>query len=323
MASQITLDGADVAGLWTEYINRKFVPGLKARTIFSDYAEPASIPRGAGGHICIWNVPTMTEGSVAALSACSSGTKTDMITITKVTAGVTSYGTWFEIDDLAEQTQIRGALDQYRDIVEYAGGTAIDRLIINEAASGLTSFLHAGDVSTGGVTLAVGDQLKALDLPVIAEYFRSNNAVGWDKLSGDFMLGIHPAVEKTFVTHVTTDELSWAEVNKHVPMGFEQLINNHQFVGRLNGVSVLRTTMIATVTEPDVAAYVNVALARWAVGWLGIGTAPKQASIKIKRPGPQTTNDPLDMCNTMGWKVQAAAKVLDANRGLIVYSSTT
>ena len=320
MSSQIDVADSDVAGVWTEYINREFVPGLKANLVFANYSEPAMIPRGVGGHIAIWNVPTMRNGSTSALTACSSGTATDMVTITKVTAGVTSYGEWFEIDDLAMQTQITGALDQNRDIVQYAGATAIDSLV-KAAGVATTNFFHSGDTTTAGATLAAGDQLKAKDLPVIGGFFRANNAKGWPNLSQDFMVAIHPDMETTMVTDVTTAALSWSEVNKYVPRGFEQLIDNHQFVGRMNGVSVLRTTMIGTVDE-DVSAHQALALARWGVGWLGVGQkGPKTPTIKIKRPGPQSTNDPLDMCNTLGWKVQAVGKLLDASRALVVYSA--
>ena len=321
MASQIAVAGADVAGLWTDYINRDFVPGLKANLLFADYAMPSMIPKGQG-FICIWNVPTMREGSVTPLTVASSGAATNMVTITKVTVGLTSYGEWFEIDDLAEQTEITEALDQYRDIVAYAGSTAIDKLIRNAADDTVNRF-YPGDTSTNfGTTLDATDNLKALDLPIIAAYFNANNAVGWDKLGGDFMLAIHPNVEKLFATHVTTGALSWANVMQHTESGYKQLVETHKFVAKMQGITILRTTMIATVTQTGVAAYVNLALAKWGVGWLGLGqNGPKKPEIKIKRPGPQTTSDPLDMKMTMGWKVQAAAKLLDSSRALVVYSA--
>ena len=38
-------------GLWTDYILRDFVPGLTAQLFLAKYAEPAMIPRGAGGYV--------------------------------------------------------------------------------------------------------------------------------------------------------------------------------------------------------------------------------------------------------------------------------
>jgi hypothetical protein len=265
----------------------------------------------------------MRVGSTSALTDGSSGAATDMVTITGVEATITDKGEWFQISDLARETEVSTALDGYSDIVSYAGAAAIDTEIYAAGTGGFSNFLHCGDTTIAGTTLVAGDNLKAKDLPVIGGFFRARNAMGFDKLSKDFMLAVHPDTEIFLVTDVTTAELSWSEVNKHVPAGFEQLINNHRFVGRLNGVSVLRTTIIGTVTE-DVAAHRCLALARYGIGWLGLGqSGPKSPEIKIKAPGPQSTNDPLDTLHTMGWKCRSVAACLDSgNRGLIVYSAT-
>lgn len=320
MASNITVGGADVS-VWTTYIIKQLVPGLKAELNFADYAEPATLPRGAGGYVARWLVPQMRVGSTTALTDGSSGSATDMVTISGVEATIADYGEWMNISDLANETDISTALDGYKDIIQYAGAAAIDTLIYNAGIAG-TNFLHCGDTTTGGTTLAAGDQLKAKDFPVIGGFFRTQNAKGWDKLSGDFMLSIDPDVsEISLTTDVTTGALSWSEVNKHVPVGFEQLINNHRFVGRLNGVTALRTTIIKQDTE-DVQAKFCVALARYGVGWLGLGQGgPKAPQVIMKQPGPQSTNDPLNTNNTLGWKVRAVARNLDVARALTVYSA--
>lgn len=319
-ATNVTV-GATNVSVWTEYLLRKFVDGLKAELFFSEYAEPAQIPKGGGHYVARWNIPTMRVGSTSALTDGSSGAAAGGVTLTGVTGTISDYGEWINVTDLAAETQVSTALDAYKDIMTYAGSSAIDTLLYN-AAVGATNFLHVGDATIAGVTLTGTDYLKAKDLPVIGGFFRARNAKGFDKLSGDFMLAIHPDAETYMVTDVTTAALSWSEVNKHVPAGFEQLINNHRFVGRLNGVSVLRTTIVATITE-DVLAHRNVALARWGVGWLGLGSNPtNMPEIKYKTPGPQSTNDPLDTNRTLGWKVRMAARLLDgANRALVVYSA--
>jgi len=321
VASSITVGAADVS-LWTTYIIKKLVPGLKAELIFGDYAEPAQIPSRFGAFVARWLVPTMRVGSTSALTDGSSGAPTDAITISRVEATIADYGEHFSITDLARDSEISTALDSYKDIIMYAGASALDTLIYNAAVTA-SNFLHAGDTTITGVTLAAGDNLKAKDFPIIGAYFRARNAKGWDKLSKDFMLAIHPDTERFLVTDVTTAALSWSEVNKHVPAGFEQLINNHRFVGRLNGVSCLRTTIVGTITE-DVLAHRCIALARYGVGWLGLGeNGPRAPEIKIKSPGPQSTNDPLDTLHTMGWKLRAVARLLDSSRALVVYSAAT
>lgn len=317
-ASNITV-GATNVSVWSEYILRKIVPGLKANLFFADYAEPGLIPKGQGHYVARWLLPTMETGSTTALADGTSGSAASAITLTRVAGTISTYGEWVQIGDLALESQISQALDAYREILQYRGAAAIDTLLY-DAAKSTTAFLHAGDTTISGTTLETGDILKAKDFPAVANYFRARNAQGFDKLKGDYLLAIHPDAEYDLVTDVTTAALSWSEVNKHVPAGFEQLVNNHRFVGRLNGVTALRTTIIGTVTE-DILAHINVALARYGVGWLGLGTNPANTpEIKMKSPGPQSTNDPLDTNHTLGWKTRNAQKLLDVNRALVVYS---
>lgn len=318
-ASNITM-GATNVSLWTTYILKKFVPGLKAKLFFTDYAKGAMLPRAAG-NIARWLVPTMRVGSVSALTDGSSGAAANAITITGVEATIADYGEWFNISDLAEATEVSTALDAYREIMEYAGAGALNTLIYNAGVTA-TNFLHAGDATITGVTLTSTDYLYARDFPVVAGFFNARSATGFSALGGDFMMAIHPDAETKLVTDVTNTRLSWSEVNKYVPAGYESLINTHRYVGRLGGVTALRTTLVKVDTE-DVSAHFNLALAEYGVGWLGLGeNGPRRPDIKYKRPGPSSTNDPLDTNNTLGWKVRAVAKNLDAgNRSLVVYSA--
>jgi N4-gp56 family major capsid protein len=329
MASSITVGAADVS-LWTTFILKKLIPGLKAELVFGDYAEPAQMPSKFGAYVARWLVPTMRVGTVTPLTDGTSGALVNMVTISRVEATIADYGEHFQITDLARESEIEQALDSYKDIVMYAGASSTDTLIYNavcglgtqQSSIGTTNFFHAGDSTIGGTSLIAGDVLKLRDFPRIGAFFRARNAKGWDKLSKDYMLAIHPDTESFLVSDVTTGALSWSEANKHVPAGFEQLINNHRFVGRFNGISCLRTTIIGTATE-GVLTHRCVALARYGVGWLGLGeTGPKAPEIKIKSPGPQSTNDPLDTVHTLGWKQRGVARMLDASRALVVYSAT-
>jgi hypothetical protein len=83
-------------------------------------------------------------------------------------------------------------------------------------------------------------------------------------------------------------------------------------------VSVLRSNAVGTVTE-DESAFQCVALAKWGVGTLGLGSKAMKADIKMKTEGG--TYDPLDTIKTVGYKYMNAFKMLDTNRVLIVYSA--
>lgn len=322
MATQPVV-GGDPSGLWTTYILRKFVDGLTANLFFPDYCRPAKVPKGVGGYQAKWNLPTYKIGSVTALVPGTIKSVGSGITIEVATGEIKDYGDFFQIDDLANDSQVSTALDEYKDMMAYEGAGAINKLLYNQAITA-TNFLHAGDDAISGVALAAGDNLTITDVAFVSKYFRGKDARGFEKLGGDFMLAIHPDAEYWLVTEAPTDgsKIAWTDVNKHVPAGYDMLVKNHRYVGRFSGTTVLRTTLVDTVTE-DVSAHKNVALADWGVGWLGLGqSGPKAPTVKFKSPGPQSTNDPLDQVHTLGWKVRMAAKILDAtNRCLIVYSA--
>ena len=62
MAVTVTTNDGFLNSLWTTYIIRKAVPGLKGNLVLADYARPAMIPKGAGGYIGRWLVPSMRRG---------------------------------------------------------------------------------------------------------------------------------------------------------------------------------------------------------------------------------------------------------------------
>lgn len=318
----ITAGLGGVSGLWSTYILRKFVPMIQANYVFAEYAEPAMLPKNQG-YVARWNVPvtfsSSTAGGTLTEASATDGEVTNT-TINSVEATIGEAGRWMKVSDLAEETEIVGALDVYAEQFADDGSSEIDNRIRDQALSS-TNFLHAGDTASGGVTLTSSDTATAQDFVSIAGFFHGQNAKGWDKLRGDYVWIIHPDQEVDMATHVATDALSWSDVNKHVPEGYEQLVNVHRFVGRLGGVTAVRTTNINTITE-NVEAYHSVALARWGVGWLGLGMkGPKKPDIKIKRPGPQDTSQPLDMYMTIGWKFKAVGALLDSSRSLVVYTA--
>lgn len=322
MSATIGVGDAGVAGIWTTYINRKFVDGLKAKLLFADYAEPSTVPKN-DGYVHRWNIPTMVDGSVTALTACSSGAAANLVTFTAVEGTVSDYGQYIQVDSLAKDTQISTALDEYKMMLEYSGASAIDTLLRNQAQ--LTTNYMVGGASTTntGTTNTSAHILCTQDFPVIASFFHENNAMGWDKLNGDYAFLINPRCELNLVTDVTTGALDWVAVNQNVPVGFKQLQDTHQFVGRFAGVTAIRTTKIQTVTSGvSVTAFKNVALARWGIGIAGIaGTSPSTPRIIIKSEGG--TFDPLETTMTIGWKGRLAAKLLDVKRALVHYHSET
>ena len=317
----VTAGLAAVSGVWTTYILRKFVPMLRNELVFADYAEPAQIPKNSGGYVARWLIPTKFNGSTTVITEASAGSVGERTntTISSVEATISTYGEFMKVSEIAEMSQITGTLDVYGEQFMYAGQQVIDTLIRTTALTTTNIYKTGGGVGTGTLTTSLTATVR--DFPKIAAFFRGGGAKGHDSIKGDFLWVIHPDQETNILTENTSNSLSWSQVNQNVPAGYEQLINNHRFVGRYSGVTAIRTAEIGTSTA-DVTAYASIALARWGVGWLGLAeNGPTAPSIKIKRPGPNDTSQPLDLYMTIGWKFKAVARLLDVNRVLKVYSS--
>jgi N4-gp56 family major capsid protein len=313
----------NAAGLWTTYILRKFIPTLRQNTVVSQYCEPAMLPKGEGAAVARWNImDKIVVDTTALVEASATDNEITEITVTSVESTIAEYGNWMKVSDLTEETVTSSALDAYADAFAYAGAQTIDTLLYNEAVT-TTNFLHAGDTASGGATLLATNLLTAQDVAVAGSLLRSKYARGFDSLNGKYALLISPDQEQDLVTDVTTTRLSWSEVKKNVATAYENQIerkNNGDLVGSLGRVSVFLADVVGTVTE-DVAAWRAIALARYGVGWLGLGENKPKPKIIMKRPGPQDTSNPLNQYMTIGWKVKMADKLLNANCVFVVYSA--
>ena len=314
----------NASSVYSEYILRKLIPGLKARLLFADYAEPAILPGGAGAITARWVIPTMTAGATTALNETAPWQgEISQAAFTPVTATIHKKGEFYPISDLHKDTVLSGMLDAYREQMEYAGAGAIDASIQEELLK-TTQFLHSAALSQiDSVTLATTDQGTVRDFTRGAELLRTNNVQGFDSLSGDFVFAVHPHYEGGLVTEAeSSGSVTWAKVHQQTPAGFQKLVDNDRLVGRFNNVTALRTSQIGTLVE-DVTAYQNIMWGRYAVGWLGLDEkGPKRPKVQMKSPGPNDTYQPLDTFHTLGWTVRAVQQLLAANRCLVVYSST-
>jgi N4-gp56 family major capsid protein len=320
----ITAGATPVAGVWIEaYVLRKFVDMLKDELVFSTYSEPATIRGNQGAYVARWLIPTSHKGSTTVVTEASAGTVGEItgVTISNAEQTVATYGEWFKLGQIAKESQIPGVLATYIEQMTYAGSAAIDTLLYAQAKTS-TKHLHSGDKPVDGATLGATDYATTQDFWAIANYFHTTNAKGFSQLMGDYVWIMHPNQEVDLVTEVTTgSKVTWSETVKHVPGGFDQLIKTHRFVGRLGGVTAVRTNQIVTITE-DVTAHHSIALAKWGLGTAGLGeSGPSVPEIKHKTPGPNDTSQPLDLYDTLAWKVLLAEKLLDVNRCLVVYSA--
>lgn len=323
----ITADVAGVTGVWTDvYILRRFVEMLKAELLFAKFSEPATIPKNTGGYVARWNIPQSFAGSTTVLTEASAGTVGEKTStaINTVESTINTYGEWMKLGEIAQMSWTPGTGEVFAEQFAFAGASAIDTLIYTQAKTA-SNDLTSGDTTPGqGSNPSAARVARITDFNAISGFFYGKNARGFKSLGGDFVWLMHPNQEVDLVTELTTDSTSaWRQTFRNADKVVNTLIDNHRVVGSFGGTTALRTTQIDSAVQ-TVTVYRSIALARWGVGWAGLGEqGPSAPDIKRKRPGPSDTSQPLDMYETIGWKVKLAAKLLDNSRVLLVYSGSS
>ena len=321
----ITAGGTGYAGAWTDvYILRRFVEMLKDELLFSRFSEPATVPKHTGGYVARWNIPQKFSGSTTVRTEASAGTVGERTStnITSVESTMNTYYDWMKIGEIASKSWTPGTGEVYAEQFAFAGAHAIDTILYT-AAKTSTNTLKSTEKAAGTGTLAAGEKATVTDFKAISGFFYGQNARGFREMENCFVWIMHPAQETDLVTEYSTTAMSWHEVNQATETGFAQMQKINRMVGKFGSVVALRSTMIGTSVE-DVTAYHSIALARYGIGWAGLGeSGPTKPEIIHKRPGSQDTSQPANMYETIAWKVLGAERMLDAARVLVVYSSTT
>jgi len=324
----ITAGGTGFAGVWTNvYILRRFVDMLKQELLFAQFSEPAMIPRNTGGYVARWNVPVAFAGSTTARTEASAGTVGERTStqINNVESTIQTHYDWMKIGEISAMSWTPGTGEVFAEQFAFAGADAIDNLIYAKAKTG-TNDLTSGDLlAATGTTPTAATVAVITDFNAIANFFYNQNARGFRSIGGNFVWLMHPNQEIDLVTELTTDSTSaWRQTFRSTDnVNFKQLVENNRVVGTYGSVTALRTTNIDSVVE-GVTTYHSIALARWGLGWAGLGEqGPSSPELIRKKPGPQDTSQPANMYETIAWKVKMAAARLDNARVLVVYSGST
>lgn len=318
------------ANVLVERLRRQFIPFLRNKLRFADYAVAGAQPKGGGSKQLRWmlfnkisqdETGGLTEGS-------GSDGEISALTVATITTTVAEYGAWVKISSLADLAHTPETREQYAKGLAEHGARTLDTLLRN-VADDTTTFLVSGETATGGGTLAATETAMAQDIAVLAGRFNQNDAETVPGV-GMYVCIVHGSVEQDLVTDVTTGRLSWSEVNKYVPGidGQKKIIDGSP--GAIYGMLVLRSNNITTtVLTNTITAYKNIAIADHGYGRASFDAmTPRGARRGVKGPalipkqsGPQDTSNPLSMFSTLGWKFNSGQALLDVNRVILFYSA--
>lgn len=307
-----------LSNLMSTYYDKVFLERAKAE-LRHDFGATVKKQGMNMGKSIIFNRLTPLALITAALTEATNPSAVDM-TSTQVTATLAEYGTFTNVGSLFKMTSIDEDLKEHVDVHGQNAGESIDNLLRLELSANATRQLvntvvevsstsgtHMSDTITG---LEIRRAVRTLKLAKAPRFpgalYRGIMApqVSMDLMGNSEWLDAH--------RYTTSDAIERGVVGKLHGVEF---VETNQPTVNLSGGFSTSTTNVANVYETYIfgrGSYAMVSLDSF--------DAPK---IYVKNPGSNSTDNPLDLFSTVGWKMPFAAKTLNATWMVKVLSGAT
>lgn len=300
------------------FYDKKFLERARAE-LRHDFGASVKNQQMNQGKSIIFNRLTPLALITSALTEATNPSAVDMTT-TQVTATLAEYGTFTTVGSLFSMTSIDEDLKEHVDVHGQNAGESIDALIRNElsangtrqlvattAAVSSTSAIHTSDVITG---LEIRKAVRTLKLNKAPRFpgalYRGviGPQVAMDLFGNSEWLDAH--------RYTTSDAIERGVIGKlH---GVEFVETNQPTVDLSGGFST-STTDVANVYTTYI-----FGRAAYAIVNLGSNSEPK---VYVKNPGVNSTDNPLNLFSTVGWKMPFACKTLNATWIIKVMTGAT
>ena len=297
-----------LSNLMSTYYDKVFLERAKAE-LRHDFGATIKRQSMNQGKSIIFNRLTPLALVTTALTEATGGASVSM-TATQVTATLAEYGAYTTVGSLFKMTSIDEDLKEHVDVHGQNAGESIDnllrlelsafgtrQLVATTAAVDSTSAIHTSDVITG---LEIRKAVRTLKLNKAPRFpgavYRGiiGPQVAMDLFGASEWLDAH--------RYTTADAIERGVIGKLHGVEF---VETNQPTVTLSGGFSTSTTDVANTYETYVfgrGAYAMVSLDSF--------SAPK---IYVKNPGANSTDNPLDLFSTVGWKMPFAAKGLNAS----------
>lgn len=269
-------------------------------------AQTRNVPMNSGKSI-VWTRFTPLAIITAALTEGTNPAGTDM-TAANVSATLAEYGTYTAVSSLYSMTSIETGLKEHVEVHGQNAGESIDQLIRTELLAGATAQYPTGDSVNNISGIHTTDTLNGLEIRRAVRTLKNNKAQKFDTGLYRGIIGPYTAMDLMGNSewldahrYTTSDAIERGVVGKLHGVEFVET-NNQHFT--LTGGFSTSATNIANV-------FSNFIFGKNAYGVVNIGSvsAPK---VYVKNPGGNSTDNPLDLFSTVGWKMPFACKTLNS-----------
>ena len=295
-----------LSGLMSTFYDKVFLERAKNELRY-DFGATVKKAKKNEGKSIIFNRLTPLALITSALTEATNPSAVDMTT-TQVTATLAEYGNYTNVGSLFKMTSIDEDLKEHVEVHGQNAGESIDnllrlelsasatrQLVATTAAVTSTSAIHTSDVITG---LEIRKAVRTLKL---AKAPRFPGALYRGIIGPQVSMDLQGASEWLDAHRYTTaDAIERGVIGKlH---GVEFVESNNPTVDLSGGFST-STTDVANV-------YHTYVFGRGSYAMVSLDSfkAPK---IYVKNPGASSTDNPLDLFSTVGWKMPFAAKALN------------
>lgn len=294
------------------WYDRVFLERAKIELRHDFGADVKNIPLNSGKSIVFTRFTPLTIVT-AALSEATNPTAVDM-TATNVSTTLSDYGNYTQVGSLYSMTSIETGLTEHVSVHGQNAGESIDQLIRAELVTGATNILSS--TSTGGAagsttaisTIHTSDSLTGLEIRRTVRALKKQKA---QRFPGGLYRGI--IGPDTAMDLFGNSE--WLDAHRYTTSDAIE----RGVIGKLHGVEFVETNnQHFTLTGGFSTSASNVANVysnfifgahAYAIVNLGSHSAPM---VYVKNPGSNSTDNPLDMFSTVGWKMPFAVKTLNS-----------
>lgn len=284
-------------------------------------AQVRPVPMNAGKSI-VWTRFTPLAIVTTALTEATNPSATDM-TAANVSATLAEYGAFTTVSSLYSMTSIETGLKEHIEVHGQNAGESIDQLIRTELATNATAalaqFPSGAAAASNFSNVHTTDTLTGLEIRRAVRTLKNNKAQKFDNGLYRGIIGPSTAMDLMGNSewldahrYTTSDAIERGVVGKlH---GVEFVETNNQYIVLSGGFSTSATN-VANV-------YGNFILGKNAYGVVNLAsiTAPK---VYVKNPNGNSTDNPLDLFSTVGWKMPFAVKTLNTTWIVAIMTGAT
>lgn len=295
------------------FYDKKFLERAKVELRHDFGAQVRNVPMHEGKTV-YFNRFSPLALATTPLTEATNPSDVDMTT-TIVSAVLAEYGNWTKVGSLFSMTSIDEGLKEHVEVHGQNAGETIDRLIRTELVTGATNLLVS--TSTGGAagsttaisTIKTSDVLTGLEIRRAVRQLKNNKAQKFENGMFRGIIGPYTAMD-------LMGNSEWLDAHRYTTSDAIE----RGVVGKLHGVEFVEsndqhytlTGGFSTSASNVANVYSNFIFGKNAYGVVNLGSisAPK---VYVKNPTDSSTDNPLNLFSTVGWRMPFVAKTLNAN----------